>query len=226
MGSYESWGHGEKLRGTASLYGRLDSSMESGRPGRRLGNLQLAGGPGKGRPWLQQWAMSWGLRTIQSDDLFVHFVSLTERSEVEVKLYHCTECDECFTDPSDFSFHQKAHGANHRFSCAICRLSFESESTFLKHQSCHLDRPSSPCVGERSFLVRSTIVRYSGEKPFQCTDCGRCFALKSTLVKHQRVHTGERPFVCGKCGRSFSQSCNLLRHERRCAAAKVTLGLN
>ncbi|XP_072257245.1 uncharacterized protein [Pyxicephalus adspersus] len=148
------------------------------------------------------------------------------RSEVEVKLYHCMECDECFTNHSDYSSHQRAHSTNHRFSCSICRVSFKSQSTFLRHHGCHLERPSSPSVAERNFVVRSTIVRYSGEKPFQCTECGRCFALKSTLVKHQRIHTGERPFTCRQCGRSFSQSCNLLRHKRRCVAAKMASSLS
>ncbi|NXM15007.1 ZN132 protein, partial [Ploceus nigricollis] len=53
---------------------------------------------------------------------------------------------------------------------------------------------------------------HDGEKPHQCSECGKSFSKRSSLICHWRVHLGERPYECGECGKSFTQSSYLTVH--------------
>lgn len=66
---------------------------------------------------------------------------------------------------------------------------------------------SESCSDFRFFLL-------SGERPFQCNQCGVSFTQKGNLLRHIKLHTGEKPFKCPFCSYACRRRDALTGHLR------------
>ncbi|XP_073404190.1 uncharacterized protein [Dendrobates tinctorius] len=94
-----------------------------------------------------------------------------------------------------------------------------SHSNDIKNQKANTIKNKFSCSEcEKCFNLKSDFVRHqrshTGKKPFSCSKCRKYFNLKSTLVTHERTHSGEKPYSCPECGKCFATNSNCVAHQR------------
>ena len=107
---------------------------------------------------------------------------------------------------------KKAHHDNVPFECFNCFTSFPDFREFKRH--------ADVCfrVQENSSSDASNVTAVS---PFVCTVCNKGFNWQCQLQQHSVVHTGERPYECNECGKRFTQVSNMNSHIKRVHREKV-----
>ncbi|KAH8243707.1 hypothetical protein KR032_009487 [Drosophila birchii] len=134
----------------------------------------------------------------------------------------CDHCDEGFRSAAELSKHCTLLKLPCIHECVKCTAKFHNKILLDTHSEvcqkpiegkhvCHI-------CGKRlssAFILRSHLVRHSGERPHKCQQCEATFAIGSELKTHMKTHSSVRSYVCRyNCGKSFRFSSARSIHER------------
>jgi len=132
------------------------------------------------------------------------------------KEYECPHCPYKSTNNSTYSAHVRNHNTAASYVCEECGKECSTPQSLSTHRRSHMPSSSFPyscnyCPKRFPHVSLLQIHErvHTGEKPFQCNDCGQCFGSQSSLIKHNRnIHTPEdqMPYKCNECGKTFSKA--------------------
>ncbi|XP_066442734.1 zinc finger protein 250-like isoform X2 [Eleutherodactylus coqui] len=148
----------------------------------------------------------------------------------EVKtVFTCSECGVCLADRVELLKHQVKHSRTKPFESSVSKSFYNSELEFQVHHQLHtLQHPEPPihtgdtpficsvcgkCFRRKSGLITHQIT-HGGSGDFRCPYCDLCFATKSSLSIHEQTHVQKKPLPCPECGKIFPTKKRLTRHRQ------------
>ncbi|BFF98808.1 zinc finger protein 569 [Drosophila madeirensis] len=156
---------------------------------------------------------------------------------------NCSKCNRGFYKISSLEAHMKKHDGISPHTCVHCGKSYARANLLETHlREKHLGATQSmtyPCPRCDKVYSASRSLNYHFKREHKsqqrqelpaamhmCDRCGKAYARKANLVRHQWVHRSldERHHVCQFCGQRFYTKQNMVDHlQRRHTSSKSLL---
>ena len=113
----------------------------------------------------------------------------------------CMKCDHRFKSVSELSNHcENSHDEldSNKFSCSVCKMTFETWNDLNKHDGTHKSFDCVVCEykSESEEELQTHLLSHRGEKQYACCECDRKFENKDQLLTHEIEH---KPYACPDC---------------------------